>query len=187
VSRWWLVIVLVACGSSSPKPPPKPVEKPAPSCVAAADHMLDLVEPKDQHARKIRDIFQRRCEVDAWPGDVRECIVSTTSLKDPKGCKSRLVIMHREALERDLAEADREARTKALPECERYKQRIEQLLACDRLPQQSRDALKQGYDSMAAGWAEMKDMPEEAQKALQDGCKHGADALEQAVKDLCGW
>ncbi len=149
--------------------------------------MLDLVEPKDQHARKIRDIFQRRCEVDAWPGDVRTCIVSTTSLQDPKGCKSRLVIVQREALERDLAAADRAARAPTLPECERYKQRIEQLMACDRLPQQSRDALKQGYDAMTAGWAQMKDMSEEEQKALHGGCKAGADAIEQAVKDLCGW
>jgi hypothetical protein len=180
------VVLLVACGAAKPAPPPKPAEPPAPSCVAAADHMLDLVEPKDQHARKIRDIFQLRCEVDAWPGDVRACIVSTTSLADPKGCKGGLASVHREALERDLAEADRAARTAKLTECDKYKQRIEQLMTCDKLPQQARDALKQGFEAMEQGWAAAKDMPEEAQKAMQDGCKMGADALEQAVKDLCG-
>ena len=149
--------------------------------------MLHLVEPQDDHARKIRDIFLVHCELDAWPGDVRACIVSTTSLKDPKGCKSLLVIAHREALERDLAAADRAARTATLTECDKYKQRIELLMACDKLPQQSRDALEQGFEAMNQAWANMKDMPEEAQKAMQDGCKAGTDALEQAVAGICGW
>jgi hypothetical protein len=180
-----VIAFAVACGSK-PVPPPKPVEKPPPSCVQAADHMLDLVTPPEQ-AKRVRDVFLRRCEVDAWPGDVRACIVSTTSLKDPKGCKSGLVIAHREALERDLDEAERAARVSTLGECERYKQRIEKLMTCDKLPQQSRDALKQGFEAMEQGWATMKDMPEEAQKAMQDGCKQGADAIEQAVGALCGW
>ncbi len=182
-----LAIVLVAACGSSPRPPPTPVENPAPTCIAAADHMLDLVEPKDQHARKIRDIFQLRCEVDGWPGDVRTCILATTSLKDPKGCKSRLVIVQREALERDLAEADRVARAAKSTECDKYKQRIEQMMMCDKLPQQSRDALKQGFEAMQQGLANMKDMPEEAQKAMQDGCKMATEALEQAVGAMCGW
>ena len=175
-----VIVLLVACGSKSA--PPKPVEKPAPTCLAAADHMLDLVTPPDQ-AKRIRDVFQRRCEVDAWPGDVRACIVATTSLKDPKGCKSRLVIVQREALERDLAEAERAAPT----DCDNYKQMVEKLMACDKLPQASRDALKQGLDAMEQGWANLKEMPEEAQKALQEGCKSGGEALQQAVGDLCGW
>ena len=177
--------VLAACGSKSA--PPKPVEKPAPTCVAVADHMLDLVEPKDEHARKIRDIFQLRCERDAWPPDARACVVSTTSLKDPRGCKAKLALPQREALERDLAEADRAARDAKLTSCEKYKQRIEQLMTCDKFPQQARDALRQGYDAMSQSWAQMKDMPEEGRKAMEDGCKYGTEALEQAAKDLCGW
>lgn len=179
------MMFLVACGSK-PAPPPKPVEKPAPSCVAAADHMLDLVTPAEQ-AKRIRDVFLRRCEVDVWPGDVRACIVSTTSLKDPKGCKSLLAVAPREALERDLDEAERAARVASLAECEKYKQRIEQLMACDKVPQQSREALQQGFDAMEQGWTTMKDMPEEARKAMQDGCKMATEAIEQAVGDLCGW
>jgi len=178
--------LLVACGSKS-APPPKPVEKPAPTCVAASDHMLDLVEPKDAHARKIRDIFHLRCEQDAWSPDARACVVSTTSLKDPKGCKAKLALPQREALERDLAEAERVARDAKLTSCERYKQRIEQLMMCDKLPQATRDALKQGHDAMSQSWGQMKDLPEEARKAMEDGCKLGTDALEQAVKDRCGW
>lgn len=182
-----MIIAIAACGSP---PRPEPVDKPAPACTAVADHVLDLVtpkNPKDDKARKLRDIFALRCEQDAWSADVRTCVLSTTSLKDPKGCKSQLAIPQREALERDLAEAEKAAREAALSSCDRYKQRIEQLMACDRLPQSSRDALKQGFDAMNSAWSQVGDLSEEARKAMDEGCKMGTEALEQAVKDLCGW
>jgi len=179
------IALVVACGSKSS--PPKPVEKLAPACAAVADHMLELVEPKDEHAKKIREIFAVRCEQDAWSGDARACVMSTTSLKDPKGCKAKLAVPQREALERDLAAADKAARDAKLTSCELYKQRIELLMSCDKLPQQSRDALKQGLDAMMQGWTQMENMPEEARKAMQDGCKQGVDALEAAAGDMCGW
>ncbi len=72
-------------------------------------------------------------------------------------------------------------------ECNDYKAAMEKLAACEKMPQASKDALKQGYDAMSAGWAQAKDMPAEAKKAMADGCKQGADALNQSGKALCGW
>ena len=72
-------------------------------------------------------------------------------------------------------------------ECNDYKAAMEKLAACDKMPQASKDALKQGYDAMSQGWAQAKDMPAEAKKAMADGCKQGADALMQSGKALCGW
>lgn len=180
-----VIVLLVACGGS-PKSPPKPVEKPAPACTAVADHMLVLIEPKDAHARKIRETFALHCEQDKWSAEARTCVVETTSLDEPRGCKQKLAPPQREALERDLAALERE-RVKAPTSCERYKHRIEQLMTCEKLPQASRDALKQGYDAMSQGWENVESLPEEARKALDDGCKQGTEALESAVKDLCGW
>lgn len=71
--------------------------------------------------------------------------------------------------------------------CNEYKELIGKLASCDKLPQASRDAMKQGYDAMEQGWANLKDMPAEAQQAAEDGCKQGADALKQAAAALCGW
>lgn len=184
-ARLALLLVVAACGS---KAPARPVERPPPTCIAAADHVLDLVEPKDDRARKVRDIFQRRCEQDAWSAEARTCVVETTSLKDPRGCKARLSPPQRDALERELAEADRVARSSKLPgSCAQYKERIAKLMTCDKLPQESRDALKQGMDEMEQSWGNMKDLPPEAQQAIEDGCKAGVEALDQAVKALCGW
>ena len=72
-------------------------------------------------------------------------------------------------------------------ECGDYKAMIEKLASCDKMPQQSRDALKQGYDAMSQGWANVGAMPPEAKKAMADGCKQGTDALKQAAGAMCGW
>ena len=150
--------------------------------------MLTLLEKQDDHARKIREIFQVRCERDAWAADVRACIVSTTSLKDPKQCKSKLTPAQREVLDRDLAEADRVARAGKLPEhCEAYRAAIAKLIDCDKMPQQSRDALAQAFAAMEETWKNVGEMPEEAQRAMNEGCKAGVDALTQAAGAMCGW
>ena len=181
----FLLVLVVACGGS-PKSSAKAVEKPAPACTAVGDHMLVLIEPKDDHARKIRDAFALRCEQDKWSPASRTCVVETKSLDEPRGCKQQLAAPQREALERDLAALERDL-VKVPTQCQRYKQRIEQLMTCEKLPQASRDALKQGYDAMSQGWENVESLPEEARKAMEDGCKQGTEALEQALKDLCGW
>ncbi|MBA3817249.1 MAG: hypothetical protein H0X17_00010 [Deltaproteobacteria bacterium] len=72
-------------------------------------------------------------------------------------------------------------------ECSEYKSMIEKLAACDKMPQQSRDALKQSYDAMSAGWANVGAMPPESKKAMTDTCKQGTEALKAAAGAQCGW
>jgi hypothetical protein len=72
-------------------------------------------------------------------------------------------------------------------ECNDYKAAMEKLASCDKMPQATKDAMKQGYDAMSAGWANAAGLPAEAKKAMADGCKQGADALMQSGKALCGW
>lgn len=72
-------------------------------------------------------------------------------------------------------------------ECAEYKGMMEKLASCEKMPQQSRDALKQGFDAMSASWANTAAMPPEAKKAMADGCKQGAEALKTAAAAQCGW
>ena len=69
-------------------------------------------------------------------------------------------------------------------ECNEYKAAIEKLSACDKMPQQARDALKQAYDQASAGWA---NLPAEAKANLATACKAGADAVMTSGKQVCGW
>jgi hypothetical protein len=68
------------------------------------------------------------------------------------------------------------------PDCADYKAMIERLSTCSKMPQQSRDALKQSFEQMEKMWKDLGSMPPESKKAMGDACKQGADALRQAAQ-----
>ena len=63
-------------------------------------------------------------------------------------------------------------------ECGEYKAAIEALAKCDKLPQQTRDALKQSYEQTSTAWASV---PAEGKAALATACKAAADAVKQSA------
>jgi hypothetical protein len=66
-------------------------------------------------------------------------------------------------------------------ECLAYIAIINSLMSCDKLPQETRDALQQGAIAMREG---MVGAPPEALAALRDSCKAGAEGMEQARGSL---
>jgi hypothetical protein len=69
-------------------------------------------------------------------------------------------------------------------ECGEYKAMIDKLAACEKMPKESRDSLKQAYDASATAWA---NVPAEGKAQLATTCKQGAEALAQAAGSVCGW
>ncbi len=63
-------------------------------------------------------------------------------------------------------------------ECADYKAAIESLAKCDKLPQATRDALKQSYEQTSTAWASI---PAEGKAALGTACKAAADAVKQSA------
>jgi hypothetical protein len=63
-------------------------------------------------------------------------------------------------------------------ECKDYQAAIEKLSKCDKLPQATRDALKQSYEQTSAAWASV---PAEGRAALGTACKAAADAVNQSA------
>ncbi len=63
-------------------------------------------------------------------------------------------------------------------ECNDYKAAIDALTKCDKLPQTTRDALKQSYDQTSTAWASI---PAEGKAALGTACKAAADAVKQSA------
>ena len=70
-----------------------------------------------------------------------------------------------------------------VPECDEYLKNFDKYMACDKIPQQAKDASKQGIEQMKQGWAMLKDpnVPAEAKKAAGDACKQAVDALKQSA------
>lgn len=83
-----------------------------------------------------------------------------------------------------MAIADEPTSTSLPPECEAYHAAIKRLAACDKMPQQSRDALINAWDEASAGWV---NLPPEAYANLATACKAGAEAVTQSAKSVCGW
>jgi len=63
-------------------------------------------------------------------------------------------------------------------ECNDYKAAIEALAKCDKLPQPTKDALKQSYEQTSAAWASV---PAEGKAALATSCKAATDAVKQSA------
>ncbi|MCE9572668.1 MAG: hypothetical protein K8W52_05885 [Deltaproteobacteria bacterium] len=67
--------------------------------------------------------------------------------------------------------------------CDRFLVLQDRYFACDKVPQQAKDAMKQSMDQQEQAWSMLKDpgIPEEAKRAAGDGCRAGADALIQSA------
>lgn len=188
----YLWVALAACGGGSrPSPtPPVVANTPlaAPSCTATADHVLTLVNQADDKAKRMRDAIETRCTTDAWPASARSCIARTQSLADPQHCKQQLSSEQRGALEVALAAAEQDPAaahamdpTKVSVECQAYMRAMHGFQSCEKVPRESRDAMKQGEDAMVAAFATPQDMPAEAKAAMADACRQGTDALVKAA------
>ena len=66
-----------------------------------------------------------------------------------------------------------------------YVRAIEQPSNCDKIPQVSRDAIRQGLDAMVDGWhfsGLPPDARAQAEQAASAACQQGADAIAQGAK-----
>jgi hypothetical protein len=69
-------------------------------------------------------------------------------------------------------------------ECNDYKAAIDKLAQCDKLDAATRDALKQAYAQVSAGWPSV---PAEAKPGVAATCKTALEAVDKAAKSTCGW
>lgn len=141
--------------------------------------MLSLLEPKDDGARAVRGVFATRCREDAWALEVRSCVMSTTSLKDPKHCKAKLPPPVRAHLETELAAVAAAGKTNDVPApCREYARIVEKLVACDKIPQKVRDSIRESYDMQRQLWTKG------TSDASIEGCRPAAEAMKQAAASV---
>lgn len=66
------------------------------------------------------------------------------------------------------------------PACQALINEYDKLARCDKLPQASRDAMKEGLKAMKDGWGDMSKMDKDTWRATDDACKQGLDGVKQA-------
>lgn len=181
---------------------------------AAADFLVSRYG--DGAPDAVRALTLHRCTADGWSADVVRCLGRVSSDNEMQRCVGQLPEYQRRALEAEMkafaarppmvpSDAAIDADPSDDPEpddlvdrgvlvdttwptaCVEYETLINRLGSCDKLPQASRDALRQGFDAMKSGWSNMSAMPEAARTALEAGCRQAVDALKQAGTSICGW
>ncbi len=70
-----------------------------------------------------------------------------------------------------------EAGSTGIAECDSY---VKRLMACEKYPQQGKDALKQSLDS----WKKASEAGGDASKAAGDACKKAEEAADQSLKSM---
>lgn len=161
----------------------------------------------------IRALATHRCEMDDWSAEVVRCLGRVTSENELQRCIGQLPEYQRRAVEAemkafalrpppvtldagvdaeedtdvDIEPADSTGSSSWPPSCAEYEQVMERLASCDKLPQASRDALRQGFDSMKSAWGNLAAMSQSARDTMASGCQQAVDALRQAGASICGW
>ncbi|TMQ05849.1 MAG: hypothetical protein E6J90_16245 [Deltaproteobacteria bacterium] len=172
----WLLVV-AACHHGAPP-------SATPTCAAAADHVRGLLGPDAPRAPRIREVFAVRCESDGWDADARQCVVATTSLRNPRHCKAMLTTEQRAALDRELAAvAATPVAVRVPPVCRDYRAMIDKLDACPGLPEGARGALEVKYRELTQGW--LRGTYDARTFEMQ--CRAMIDGLRQATAARCGW
>ena len=171
-----------------------------------AEAMIDRMVPRMKAA------VIASCTQDKWPADILVCMRDAKGNDELERCNQKLTADQRAHVEKAVSEAmangdgdgDHDdamgappppppppppaapaATVAGLPqECVAYKAALDKLATCDKLPQESRDAMQQAYATASQGWATLT--PDQMVN-LAPACKAATDAIEQSAKSLCGW
>jgi hypothetical protein len=71
-----------------------------------------------------------------------------------------------------------------LPSCDAYIAAMDRYLECDKIPQATRDAARQGMDAMKHGWGDVAGLPKDVREQAEDACRQSLDALQQGATAL---
>lgn len=73
-----------------------------------------------------------------------------------------------------------------VPECDEYARTFDRYLACDKVPQQAKDASKANIEQMRQSWSGLKDpnVAPAAKASAADACKQATAALQSSAKAL---
>jgi hypothetical protein len=72
----------------------------------------------------------------------------------------------------------------SLPSCDEYIALMDAYLTCDKIPEETRVAARQGMDAMKQHWGGISDLPPDVQQQMSDACTTANEALRQGATAL---
>ena len=113
---------------------------------------------------------------------MRACVVGTTSVTEPKGCRAQLTPAQVTRLDEAIAAAERAQEDRTIPAvCIRYEALVEQAQGCDAVPLALRTSLMEKLAAAKATWASM-----DSTRGLIAICSAALQAVRPLVSDCPG-
>jgi hypothetical protein len=122
VRLFFAAVMLTACWRGGTAPPPvAPEEEPeqgtismrasSSGCTRVGQNVDDVLHKSEDQslvarADAIRDVIERRCELDAWSDELRQCVVAAESIHDTDDCERLATPEQRASLEEDLGKLE---------------------------------------------------------------------------------
>lgn len=170
-----LALIAAAAGCSSKKPP-------AGTCEAVGAHVLSLFSPPDAYSRDVSAAMATRCREDVWTPAMRACVLGTTSVTQPKGCRAQLTPDQVTKLDASIAAAERAQENRTIPDvCIRYEALVEKAQGCDAVPLALRTSLKDKLAAAKATWDAL-----DSTRGLTAICSSALQSVRPVVSDCPG-
>lgn len=112
------------------------------------------------------------CTKDSWDEVLRACIIADGEQTCFEAFRMSLVWGY---------PAAGTVSTLGIADCDAYGAAVASLMKCDKLPQESRDSMQQGFDAMKAHVASQ---PAKERAKLASGCRAGLDAVQQIASSV---
>jgi hypothetical protein len=71
-----------------------------------------------------------------------------------------------------------------IPDCDAYLRLFDAYIQCDKIPEATKEATREGIAAQKEAFAELKDAPDDAKQTAAETCRESADALKQAASAL---
>jgi hypothetical protein len=168
----------------------------------------------DTTISKLEDKLVAQCTDENWSEESVQCMADATTDRDSLRCMDKLSSSQRDKMTRALVETMSNtgsggmgtrtpddpppppppdddtgtgtATASGLPAaCQDYKKSVEEAIACDKMPESSRDSLRKSLDSMLKLWGSYQTLPASSQESIQRTCREGAEQMRRMVKSMC--
>ena len=135
---------------------------------------MSVWSKSQDHTRLSEDVRQKATDISKAMAD---CMAKLYSSNDSGGGIGDTIAT--------VAGSEADAPIPGLPAaCEEYRLIIQRMAACEKIPQQSRDGLKQAYESMSQGWKNMGNLPPEAKQSIENTCQQAVKAMQQSATTM---
>ena len=187
-----LLVLLVACSATAPAKPAPVISNATRSCIEAATGLERATKGLRAPDQSVLEAMRKRCEMDAWPAEARECF-TTMNEGDLGRCAKLLPDAVRDGVLEILgstgprtkiavARARLEQLQVGVAECDRFVATVTLVLGCEAMPVETRADL--GSETAEFWSLPTHGLSADAQHRMATACGASLASLQQQAASV---